>query len=384
MRQRQLSFFDNQRLRLNDAVDLSLASLNEYGQKYRHWALAYSGGKDSSATATLVIWAIKTGRVSAPETLIVLYANTRLELPPLQQSAMEFLAALRVEGFDEKVVLPEIDRRFFVYILGRGVPPPKNNFRWCTPMLKVEPMMEALQGLRESTGEKLLMLTGVRLGESHARDQRIALSCSRDSGECGQGWFQVSTKDSIADTLAPLVHWRLCHVYDWLYFDPLGHGYDMSGIAAVYGDEEVRTGCVGCNLCERDRVLQRLIQQPEWSHLKPLLELRPLYRELKKPQWRKRKVQPEKRKDGLWSKNVQRMGPLTMPARKYGLERVLDIQARAQIDLISDAEEARIREMWRLDIWPRKWSSADAEATMPIAALALSSDGRIVEQALLI
>jgi len=251
-------------------------------------------------------------------------------------------------------------------------------------MLKVQPMMEALAHLRESTGEKLLMLTGVRLGESHVRDQRIALSCSRDSGECGQGWFQVSTKDSIADTLAPLVHWRLCHVYDWLYFDPLSHGYDMSGVAAVYGDEEVRTGCVGCNLCERDRVLLRLIQRPEWTHLKPLLELRPLYRELKKPQWRKRKVRPEKRKDGQWSKNVQRMGPLTMQARAYGLERVLDIQERAEVDLINAEEEARIREMWRLDIWPEKWSSADAEATMPINALALSGDGRIVEQALLI
>ena len=158
----------------------------------------------------------------------------------------------------------------------------------------------------------------------------------------------------------------------------------MSGVAAVYGDEEVRTGCVGCNLCERDRVLLRLIQRPEWTHLKPLLELRPLYRELKKPQWRKRKVRPEKRKDGQWSKNVQRMGPLTMQARAYGLERVLDIQERAEVDLINAEEEARIREMWRLDIWPEKWSSADAEATMPINALALSGDGRIVEQALLI
>jgi DNA sulfur modification protein DndC len=269
-------------------------------------------------------------------------------------------------------------------MLGRGVPPPKNRFRWCTPMLKIEPMMAALAGLRESAGEKLLMLTGVRLGESAARDQRIALSCSRDSGECGQGWFQHSAKDAVADTLAPLLHWRLCHVYDWLYFEQARHGYDVSDIAAVYGDGDVRTGCIGCNLVDHDTALSRLLRLPEWAHLRPLLELKPLYRELKKPQHRKRKVAPERRKDGKWSQNVQRMGPLTMPARAYGLDRVLDIQQRADVDLINATEQARIRAMWAADVWPAKWSSADANATVPIDALRLTDAGDLVSQTLLL
>lgn len=82
------------------------------------------------------------------------------------------------------------------------MPPPKNRFRWCTVGLKVEPMMAALPDLRERTAQKLLILTGVRMGESAARDQHIAVSCSKDSGECGQGWFQVGTDESVADTQA--------------------------------------------------------------------------------------------------------------------------------------------------------------------------------------
>lgn len=243
-------------------------------------------------------------------------------------------------------------------------------------------MLASLQSLYAQYG-KLLMLTGVRQGESAARDQRIAVSCSMNGGECGQGWFQVSTPESVADTLAPLLHWRVCHVYDWLYFDPMGHGYDVTGIADVYGEDEVRTGCMGCPLASRDNALERVIRQPQWVCLYPLLELKPLWRELKQARWRKRKVAPEKRQDGQWARNVQRMGPLTMAGRAYGLDRVLEIQARSGVDILNAAEEARIREMWALDLWPRKWAAGDVNADALIPALRLTTDGRLVEQALL-
>jgi DNA sulfur modification protein DndC len=173
-------------------------------------------------------------------------------------------------------------------------------------------------------------------------------------------------------------------VFDWIYFDPHGHRFDVPGVAEVYGEEEVRTGCMGCPLASRDVALERVIKQPRWEHLRPLLELKPLWRELKKPQYRKRKIRPERRKDGAYSRNVQRMGPLTMPARKYGLERVLDIQRRAGVDLVNAAEEARIREMWALDMWPRKWSADDARADKLVDALQITEDGRLARQALLI
>src|SRR5262249_22081040 len=137
-------------------------SLYAYGLRYRHWALAYSGGKDSSAMVALVAHFIATGQIPAPESLTVLYADTGLELPPLQAVAMQLLDVLRDRGIKTQVVKPALNERFYVYMFGRGVPPPKNRFRWCTPQLKIEPMELALSMLRASIGEKILMLTGVR------------------------------------------------------------------------------------------------------------------------------------------------------------------------------------------------------------------------------
>lgn len=377
--QRNVSLWEDERMGFDDAIAMSIASLKEYGQRYRHWALAYSGGKDSSATASFVVWAIQSGQVPAPESLTILYADTRQEFPPLQQTAMTFMQALRDDGYAARSVLPALDDRFYVYMLGRGVPPPKNRFRWCTPQLKVEPMQAALQQRREEIGEKFLMLTGVRMGESAARDQRIALSCSKDSGECGQGWFQTTPGDAVSDTLAPLLHWRLCFVWDWLYFGD--HKYTMLGdIAVVYGDGDVRTGCIGCNLASKDVALEHLCSVPEWAHLTPLMELKPLFQELQKPRHRLRKAEPERTKSGAYARNGQRMGPLTMEARAYALERVLDIQAQARVDLVNADEEARIRQLWADNTWPNGWSGDEIVADVPVDAITVIGDDELIVQ----
>lgn len=377
----QPSFFDNQRMGYQESIDLSLASLTAYGAKYRHWAIAYSGGKDSSATASFVAWAIKMGKVPAPESLTVLYADTRMELDPLRLTAISFMDALRKDGFNARVVLPPLNDRFFVYMFGRGVPPPKNRFRWCTPQLKVEPMQAALLKRRLEVGEKFLMLTGVRMGESAARDARIALSCTKDSGECGQGWFQVMPSEAVSDSLAPLLHWRLCFIWDWLNLDVFEAGYPMlAEVADTYGEEEARTGCVGCNLTDKDTALENLIKQPKWSHLAPLMELRPLYRELTKPKWRLRKAEPETKKGGGYAKNGQRMGPLTMEARAYGLETVLDIQRRSGVDLINPIEERRIRKLWLLNTWPDGWNGDEVIADVPLDRITVIGDNELVVQ----
>lgn len=390
---------------MEGSIDLSLASLREYGRRYRHWVTTYSGGKDSSVVTTFVAWAIKEKLVPTPESFTVLYADTRMELPPLHSAAMNLLGQLQADGFRCHVVLPTLDDRYFVYMLGRGVPPPKNRFRWCTSQLKIEPMVAEMERVRSALvqpvpyvgyalggdqwgyylrpQERILTLTGVRLGESAARDQRIAVSCSKDSGECGQGWFQVAPPEHITDTLAPILHWRLCHVFDWCYFESDRYGYDVSPIAVVYGEDEIRTGCAGCNLASRDVALERLVKTAAWAHLSPLLELKPLYQELTKAKWRLRKSEAEIRKDGQYSKNAQRLGPLTMEARAYGLEKVLDIQRRANVDLINPQEEARIRELWTLNTWPNGWSGNEVTGDIALDAIRVVGND-LVTQALLV
>lgn len=377
MRSQQISMFDGQRLTLDDAIDLTRQSLIAYGLEYRHWAIAYSGGKDSSALLKVVRYLIIRDLIPPPASLTVLYSDTRQEIPPLAFAAMQTLADLRAVGVDARVVLPKLDDRYFVYMLGRGVPPPNNNtLRWCTPRLKVEPMHAALKALRDERGEKFLMLTGVRVGESAARDQRIALSCGKNGAECGQGWFQETTPAAVADTLAPILHWRVCHVWDWLTFLEPDVLPTTRLVAEVYGGSEAqelnaRTGCIGCPLAEQDTALDYVISLPQWSYLAPLKRLKPLYRELRKFRHRKQK-DGERNKDGNFSSHPSRKGPLTLAAREWALGVVLGIQAeinaaaeqieRPPIDLINAEEEARIRELIAARTYPQKWSDDDPDA----------------------
>lgn len=255
-----LSLWGESALQMTDSIDLTVDSLLAYGPIHRHWAVAWSGGKDSTTLLTVLVYLLDTKRIPAPETLTVLYADTRLELTPLQLAAEALIEELRDRGIEVRVVLPPLDKRFLAYVLGRGVPPPNNNtLRWCTRQIKVDPMQRELERLAVERGtgrfvetergqrfeplpgEKVLMLTGVRQGESAIRDGRIAMSCGVNGGECGQGWYQETLPDSLCDTLAPLLHWRVCHVWRWLRdWAPQAEFGDWSTvlIADAYGGEE--------------------------------------------------------------------------------------------------------------------------------------------------
>lgn len=381
MKTEQPTLFDGDRMQLNDAIEITANSLRAFATTHRNWVIAFSGGKDSSTSLTVIVYLIASGQVKAPETLTILYADTRMELPPLHHAAMTLLAEARAMGekiglnVETRVVLPPLDERFFPYMLGRGVPPPSNTFRWCTSQIKVEPMIEALRSLRSERNEKFLMITGVRLGESAVRDARIALSCGKNGAECGQGWFQEETPEAVADTLAPILHWRVCLVWDWLI--EIAHAPEAWGIhfstglvAAVYGGDDAveinaRTGCAGCNLASRDVALERLIEMKEWAHLAALMELRPLYAAMKHPANRLRKDGNERTKEGRLVANPCRMGPLTLDARLRFLEQLKDIQTRARVDLINEEEEARIRELIAANTWPNRWDGTEPLASIP-------------------
>lgn len=376
--------FEQNKRTLEEAIAHTIQSLKEYCSRYKHICISFSGGKDSSTVVSLYFWLLSTGQIPTPETVSVFYADTRQELPPLHAAAMEMLNSLEKLGVNVQIVLPELDKRYFVYMFGRGVPPPNNRrMRWCTGQIKVLPMIAALQSLRDRVGEKILMLTGVRIGESDVRDDRIQLSCNRDNTECGQGWLQVSAPHAVADTLAPILEWRVCHVWDWLSFFAPQYGFKAAALVAdVYGGEEAeelnaRTGCVGCPLAEKETALDHLVKKPLWAYLAPLKELRPLYRKLRKARYRIRKDGNETNQDGSLSANPGRLGPLTMEARRMGLATVLDIQGRInkvaeeqgrpKIDLINEEEQARILFLIENNTWPNKWEGDELPGDTLIA-----------------
>jgi DNA sulfur modification protein DndC len=385
---KQESLFGTSRMQMTDSIDLTIASLQAYGPKHKHWAIAWSGGKDSTALLTLVVYLIESGKVPRPETLTVLYADTRLELPPLWMAAKMVRDELDERGIETRVVMAPLDKRFLVYLLGRGVPPPNNNtLRWCTQQIKITPMAKELERLFGERQEKVLLITGVRQGESAVRDGRIAMSCGKNGAECGQGWYQEAMPEQLCSTLAPLLHWRVCHVWAWLKeWAPLSEFGDWSTelLAEAYGGDEAeesqaRTGCMGCPLAERDTALESLVRRDTWSYLAPIQRLRPLWRELRLAKHRIRQPGGERRKDGKLSLNQQRMGPLTLEARLWALEQVLAIQAdvntgataqkRPTLDLLDAEEEARIRELIAAGTWPNKWTGEEPSAAELLPSL---------------
>jgi DNA sulfur modification protein DndC len=380
-------FFEGgQRLQMTESIEMTIQSLNAWGESHDHWALAWSGGKDSSATLTLVCYLIDSGKVKRPKTFTVFYADTRMELQPLAISALQIMDELRERGIDVRTVCAQMDKRFFVYILGRGVPPPNNNtFRWCTRQIKVEPNQDEVVRAIEGLDGTVLMITGVRQGESAIRDRRIEMSCSKDGAECGQGWYQQILPESkglrgrIA-TLAPILHWRVCHVWEWLkHWAPTAEFGDWStaDIADAYGGDEAeeinaRTGCVGCPLAANDTALDTVILNPRWAYLAPLKGLKPLYRELREPRNRLRQAGIERLKDGSIGKNPQRMGPILLETRVRVLDAILAIQeacnvmARATdrplVDILNQEEETRIRELIAAGTWPQGWEGDEPHA----------------------
>lgn len=377
---KQVSFFEGgRRLQMTESIELTIQSLQAYLPDHPDVGMAWSGGKDSTAMLTVFVWLMETGRIAKPRSLTIFLADTRMELLPLWAAAMQIIEELRERGIRVDIVMAPMDKRFMVYILGRGVPPPNNNtLRWCTRQIKIDPMQAAVADRLVEFPDNFLMITGVRQGESAIRDQRIEMSCGKDGAECGQGWYQKVLPEAkglrgrIA-TLAPLLHWRVCHVWEWLkHWAPKEEFGDWSTalIADAYGGDEAeeinaRTGCTGCPLAQEDKALDSVLQMPQWAYLHPLKGIRPLWRELREPQHRLKKAGAERLKDGSIAKNPQRMGPLTFEARLMGLERILAIQAainsearaqrRPEISLINAEEEARIRQLIAAETWPEGW-----------------------------
>jgi DNA sulfur modification protein DndC len=353
---------------------------------YPVWYVGYSGGKDSTALVTYLAHAMETGRLPRPEKVVVQYADTGMEVPPLQWSALSIMQTLRERyGFETRILRPELAERWFVYMLGRGVALPSNGMRWCTRQLKADPMKQNVLAIKQEAGKPLL-ITGVREGESAVRDGVITATCSKDGGECGQGYMHVKTsKDTGTDSHAPILGWRVCHVWDWLMWDAPSYGFDTADIAAIYGQDvsdgeeplSSRTGCINCPLVtdpkgehpRPDKMLERVIAIPKYSYLAPLTRLLDVYVELNQDSNRLRRVVLRKKTgEAHYPK-----GPFSLEARRWGLIQVKAIQDEVnvnarrvdmpEVSLINAEEEQRILELIEANTWPNGWKGTELLAS---------------------
>ena len=313
--------------RLDGMIEIAQRGIESMLQRgYRNWYVMYSGGKDSTAALVLTLEALKDTDGSVE----VLYCDTQLEIPTLHQFAREFLRFLATRGVKTTVLTPDPEESFWVLVIGKGYPMPHNGFRWCTARLKVRPVERYMETVAEQESQGIVV-TGVRFGESDARDLRLKLSCSR-GGECGQGiWFDESSRLGLG-YFSPIVIWRECDVWDFLTFIAPKWGYPTAGISAVYQGRETRFGCWTCSVVSQDRTMQRIVAvDPQW---RPLLELRNwLVGFTRNPENRVR------RPNGM-------PGRLTMAARQTILQRVQATEHATGMRIISETELAHIRAHW--------------------------------------
>ncbi|MEK4479533.1 phosphoadenosine phosphosulfate reductase family protein [Paenibacillus sp. FSL R5-0876] len=142
------------------------------------WVLAWSGGKDSSVTASIVFNAMLLYQKSHPDGLnreiYLTTAQTNLDFvtDPLKQSEL-----IKIKKLIEEQKLPvkivevaaPIEKSFMYLVLGRGYPLPKSRMnRWCTERLKIEPSQKEHKAIKPA-----LTITGVRLSESAERRNNI-------------------------------------------------------------------------------------------------------------------------------------------------------------------------------------------------------------------
>lgn len=341
------------------------------------WCASYSGGKDSTSLVTWVEWLRRAGLIDAPRPQLVM-SDTGVEDERLGQVSRDMMDLLRHSGWECEVVRPAIHERLYNRILGIGntpIHPGIRRMRWCTRSTKIEPMERWRK--HHSSG---LTLTGLRLGESAMRDGKIKARGCAAGGECG-------IPDPSDRTYSPILRWRTCQVVDWLtgavgddvraamkdvfaITNRLAVIYDVKLMPrpSMFGEDDpdvsvARFGCIGCPAIQSERHAPRSVVARHGDS--PLGELYDVWFEARRQInrcWKPPKV----------STGNRGYGPIKMTVRRHLFDRVMDIQARAGLALVTPGDEVFIRDCWARKVYPRGWSAID-EATTPPSATPLLS-----------
>jgi DNA sulfur modification protein DndC len=60
--------------------------------------------------------------------------------------------------FEAHLLHPEVKDTFWVNLIGKGYPAPRNKFRWCTERLKIHPSNRFVRDVVRNNGETILVL----------------------------------------------------------------------------------------------------------------------------------------------------------------------------------------------------------------------------------
>ena len=367
---------------VEDVENLTKEIQELYCQNDIPFVVGWSGGKDSTCVLQLIWNAISALPLEKrTKTIYVITNDTLVENPIVTAwvnkciKQMEIAAQKQQMPIQPNLTFPEVKDRFWVCLMGKGYPAPRNRFRWCTDRLKIQPADSFIRKIIRKSGEVILVL-GTRKAESTKRAANMAKHRQwrvRD---------RLNANPNRPNSLiyVPIEDWTTEEVWMYLMQWDNPWGGNNKDLFAMYrgatADNECplvvdtstpscgdsRFGCWVCTMVSQDKSMEAMIQndeEKEW--LQPLLDLR---NELDIKNDRHRRdfrrlhgnVQLFERNLGQGKTSIEPIpGPYTKKWREYWLRKVLSAQVQVRnnapaefkdITLITTEELSEIRRIW--------------------------------------
>ena len=229
-------FIEANASRLNYLKDEAFDFVRRTASRFEEEKLvvSFSGGKDSTVTADVVIKALSN------PSLVHIFGNTTLEFP----STVEYADRYRDSHPQAIFLVAKNDEQVFMDVC-EDIGPPARLMRWCCSMFKTGPITRVINSLYRN--QQILTFYGIRKSESISRSKY-----NRVEDDAGSVKIQQQTVAS------PIFFWRDIDI--WLYL--LGEDIDFNEAYRLGYD---RVGCWCCpNNNQRAQFLSR-IYMPEES-----------------------------------------------------------------------------------------------------------------------
>lgn len=368
----------------------------------RPWVIGYSGGKDSSAVATLIYLALLgLSPEQRAKPVFIVCSDTLVETPvvvDLISRTMQMIAAgAKRDGLPITVqqVIPKMNETFWVNLLGKGYPAPTRQFRWCTERMKINPVSNFIRD-KVSQYEEVIVVLGSRSAESASRAQVIAKHKIDGTRLARHTTLANAFIYTPIDTWSVEDVWKLLRgafrhspddIEEWetpwggnnrplwtLYMDSSGQGECPMVIDdSTPSCGNSRFGCWTCTVVTKDRAMESLVQNGE-QWMTPLLNFRNMLSNTTDPA-QKDKYRNYKRRTGKVSyQNVKEgediaaerkhvPGPYWLSYRKEWLEQLLNLEKSLNTDgheirLITEEELHAIRQEWLKDPNEPDWKDS--------------------------
>lgn len=232
-----MNFVSVNRWRLNDITNEARNFIREESDKYPHKniVISFSGGKDSTVTADLVVRELKDPR------LVHIFGDTTLEFPLTIEYKDRFRA-------NNPIAILKIakNREQDFYKVCDDIGPPARMMRWCCSMFKTGPITRILYHLYRDIS--ILTFYGIRKCESVSRSKYNRVE---DDAE--------SIKIKKQKVASPIFLWKDIDV--WLYI--LGENIDFNDAYRLGYD---RVGCWCCpNNNERAQFLSSIYMPEQYQ-----------------------------------------------------------------------------------------------------------------------